>query len=65
VRDYRIYFMSQQNRITKAVEMWCATDTDAAAEARELAKNGPVELWQRARFLGRFASRNGEAGGAA
>lgn len=60
--DYRIYFMSQQNRITKAVEMWCASDKDAADEARQLAKDGPVELWQRARFLGRFAERTCEAG---
>lgn len=55
--DYRIYFLGTDDRIMRAVEMRCGSDHDAAAEVRRLAKGATVELWQRARFVGRYAVR--------
>lgn len=52
--DYRVYVMNPQNRIVRAVELFCASDQEAQDQVRLMSTEAPLELWQRARFLGRY-----------
>lgn len=54
VIDYRVYVMNPQNRIVRAVELFCASDQEAEDQVRRMSSEAPLELWQRARFLGRY-----------
>jgi hypothetical protein len=51
---YRIYRLDNTDRIAGVVERDCPNDQEALAAARQLAEpDSPVEVWQRARFLGK------------
>ena len=58
VTDYRVYVMNPQNRIVRAVELFCASDQEAQDQVRLMPSDAPLELWQRARFLGRYDNRD-------
>lgn len=52
--NYRVYFLNGQGRIVRAVDLPCESDEEARSKAQALAENQVVELWERARQLGRF-----------
>lgn len=52
--SYRVYFLNGQGRIMRAVDLACDTDDEAVAQARDLASGQAVELWDRARLIGRY-----------
>jgi hypothetical protein len=54
VSAYRVYFLNFDGRIVRALELACDTDEEAVEQARILADGQPVELWDRARLMGRF-----------
>ena len=58
--SYRVYFLNAEGRIMSAVDLSCDSDDHAAAEARRLADGRPVELWERARLIGRFEPSNSQ-----
>lgn len=55
MKDYRIYFLNAQGRITRALELSCAGDAEAMEEAAVHADGYDIELWERARLVGRIA----------
>ena len=54
VASYRVYFLNGQGRIVRAAELNCDTDEEATEQAKALASGQAVELWDRARLIGRF-----------
>jgi hypothetical protein len=51
---YRIYRLDDSGHIAGVIERDCPNDREALAAARQLAEpNAPVEVWQRARCLGK------------
>jgi hypothetical protein len=52
--SYRIYHLDDANHIAGVTERECPNDQEALAAARQLAgPDAPVEVWQRARCLGK------------
>lgn len=54
VASYRVYFLNGQGRIMRAIDLACDNDEQAVAEARRLSSGQAVELWERARLIGRY-----------
>jgi hypothetical protein len=51
---YRIYRLDDTGHIAGVIERDCPNDHEALAAARQLAEpDAPVEVWQRARCLGK------------
>ena len=55
--SYRVYFLNDHGRIVRALDLACDTDEEARAKAQALADSQTVELWDRARQLGRFTPK--------
>jgi hypothetical protein len=51
---YRLYFLQVTGGINEAVDLDCATDTEAIDRARDLSKGREVELWQGIRLVKRI-----------
>jgi hypothetical protein len=53
---YRIYLLRNDGRIFKAMDAECASDADALATAARLQQEQgkSVEVWERARMVGRL-----------
>jgi hypothetical protein len=54
VASYRVYFLNEKGRIVRALELACQTDEEAVEQTRQLVDGQAVELWERARLIGRF-----------
>lgn len=52
--EYRFYLLTDDNHIRWAETMAAADDIVALQVARQLARTGPVEVWQSARLLARI-----------
>jgi hypothetical protein len=50
--------MTREGKVLDASEMYCSED-EARERARELASDGPVELWHGPRRLARFEAKRG------
>lgn len=51
---YRVYFIGSDGHITAGQFIEGANDREATEKARQLVDGQDVELWQRARLIGRF-----------
>ena len=60
-RTYRAYRIAVGGGIVTAEIVSAVDDAHAATIARTLATLYPIELWERARFLGRFEPAAGAA----
>jgi hypothetical protein len=54
VASYRVYFLNDKGRIVRAIELASQTDEEAVEQTRQLVDGQAVELWERARLIGRF-----------
>jgi hypothetical protein len=52
--DYRAYIIGLDGHFFSALDLKCANDTDATEQAKLLAQNPDVELWQRDRKVAMF-----------
>jgi hypothetical protein len=60
VPDYRIYYIGQNGRINAAETIDCETDMEALAKAAEILNGHPaIEVWQRARIVGKLTTEGG------
>ncbi|MGY4312571.1 hypothetical protein [Bradyrhizobium sp. JR3.5] len=55
MHGYTAYVLSPDNRILWRVDLFCGNDDDAREQAQKLAPDQPVELWDGARKIGKFA----------
>ena len=51
---YRLYLMSGDGHILRAVELTCENDSEALEQAEGLAQGQAAELWNQARLVGRL-----------
>jgi hypothetical protein len=51
VQHYRVYLIGSDGHIERAVDLQCDNEDQALAQARELAKDRAVELWQGGRQI--------------
>jgi hypothetical protein len=59
--EYRIYFIDRANHISRPPEIVeCADDQEAVKKAEQFVDGQDVELWQRGRFIMRFAHDPGK-----
>lgn len=54
--DYRLYFLDGDGHIRSVVELDCADDAEASAQAESLGDGRPMELWRRDRWVCRFSA---------
>jgi hypothetical protein len=55
--SYRLYFLGREGRITRAVELECASDDEALRAVEEHADGRPMELWQQARKVRAYVAQ--------
>jgi len=59
VPDYRIYIRNREDHIISVERVDCPTDDDSLAEAADLVSDRrSAEVWERARFVGRWCLAN-------
>ena len=59
--SYRVYFIDDHGHIRSARERECETDAEALAFAEQVAEGQSVEIWNRARLVGRIEARRRSA----
>ena len=57
--DYRAYLLSENEHIAKRIEFEAEDDERAMEHARQYVDGHDVELWQRARCVGRLSHLKG------
>ncbi|MBR0796099.1 hypothetical protein JQ615_11930 [Bradyrhizobium jicamae] len=55
MHGYTAYVLSPDDRILWRMDLFCGSDDDAREQAQSLAAGKPVELWDGARKVGKFA----------
>jgi hypothetical protein len=55
--DYRAYIIGRERRFIRSVQLQCADDEQAKAQAKQLVDDRDVELWQRDRLIDKFKSQ--------
>jgi hypothetical protein len=55
VQDYRLYMLDHRGKITRAIDMRAATDSDAVRRALEADNHHGMELWQGGRQVRVFS----------
>jgi hypothetical protein len=58
LKDYRLYLISADGHIMKALHLNSADDDAAIAMADELANDAAAELWYRGRFVAQWKLPN-------
>jgi hypothetical protein len=61
MQHYRVYFIGQDGRFLKTIDLSCADDGAAIESAKQLIDGNDLELWQRDRRIARFDSRPHDA----
>jgi len=51
---YRLYFLDEQGRINRALDLECADDEEAVSRVSEHRYQYGLELWEGARLVKRF-----------
>lgn len=57
MRNYRAYFLGDDRRIFRRVDLHCTNDEDAKIQAQQLMDGHSVELWDGARKIAEFTLR--------
>jgi len=52
---YRLYFLSEDDRITSVEELHCADDASAIARSKTRSRGGPMQLWNLGRHVADIA----------
>jgi len=61
MREYRIFFLDPDARITRPPQIIvCADDQEAIQKANQFIDGRDIELWEKARFIVRFPHTSGE-----
>ncbi|MGD0849347.1 hypothetical protein [Bradyrhizobium sp.] len=56
--DYRAYLIDSNDRVTSRKDLVAPTDDAALQTARQYADGADVEVWERARKVGRLSKTN-------
>ena len=56
MKDYRLYFMSAEDRILRAEDIECEDDAAALEAARVLDHAAVIEIWCGTRLVGRVTA---------
>jgi hypothetical protein len=56
--QYRVYFVGREGRFSHAEEIECDGDQEAIEQTQQFADGYDVELWERGRFIRRFAKES-------
>jgi hypothetical protein len=57
VRDYRVYFLTRDGHIERALDLECEDDTAAAEALLDIGGEQPKELWERDRQVMIFTAQ--------
>ncbi|HZH10575.1 MAG TPA: hypothetical protein VEZ24_09400 [Microvirga sp.] len=55
---YRAYLLNEQGRFMNVIELFCRDDEDAIEQARRLANDHAVEIWERDRKVALIPASN-------
>ena len=51
---YRAYFVGEDDRVQRAIELFAESDDEAATQAQQLVNEQDIEVWDRSRFVVRL-----------
>ncbi|MBU6461628.1 MAG: hypothetical protein KGK01_02765 [Bradyrhizobium sp.] len=55
MKEYQVYFLSEDNHIKRREDIVCGDDENAKKIAKRMVDGLAIELWQATRKLARFA----------
>jgi hypothetical protein len=54
MKEYQVYFLTEDNHIMRREDLFCEDDDDAKRFAKQMVDGLAVELWQAARKIAQF-----------